>query len=118
MINTKLTDLPLAFKEALAFHNAFRRLGFKSDDIFIVLADSALLVSLKVQGVEFNVEVGEVELSEEEFPGYWAGVVERFNFGPLEEVEEIWENSFIKGNFEKTSALIRGKGILAPSLAN
>src|SRR5271170_3263517 len=81
MLENKLTELPLVIKEALACHEGLRRLGFKADDIYIILTEGWLLVSLRAQEKEFNIELGEIDIKEEIFPGFWGQVVERYNSG-------------------------------------
>ena len=118
MLENKLTELPLVFKEALACHEGLRRLGFKPEEIYIILTEGWLLVSLRAQEKEFNIELGETDVNEDEFPRFWGQVVERYNSGPIEEVTSLWDASYIKKHFEEVAVMIRRKGILLPSLAN
>ncbi|HVI42716.1 MAG TPA: hypothetical protein VM577_19080 [Anaerovoracaceae bacterium] len=118
MLETKLTALSLPYREALACHEGLRRLGFKPDDIYMMLVEQDLYVSLRVQDLEFNIELGAVEKTADEFPEYWGQIADRFNTCPEEEASEIWEASFFKKSFEKIAILIRSKGILLPKLAN
>lgn len=118
MFEIKLTSLPLPYREALACHEGLRRLGFKPDDIYMMLVGKDLFVSLRVQELEFNIELGSIEKTLEEFPAYWGGIADRFNTCPEEEAAEIWESSFFKKSFERIAGLIKQKGILIPKLAN
>ena len=56
----KLDEFPQPVKEALAYHEAFRRLGFLSDDIFFVVYPNAnaTQVQLHSQGLQFACGVG------------------------------------------------------------
>lgn len=113
-----LKQIPMPFRDALACHQAFRRLGFKSDDIYVLYSDGFLYMILKTQGKEFNINLGTIEINEIEFPKIWAEIVETFNTGPEQEVLEIWDKSLIKNNFQLISGLIRKKGIMLPNLMN
>lgn len=113
-----LKQIPVAFREALACHQVLRRLGFKSDDIYVMYSEGYLFLSLKTQGLEFNIDLGEVETNEVEFPTFWAEIVEAFNTGPEVEAAAIWEQSLAKNNMKLISDLIRKKGIMLPKLMN
>ena len=113
-----LKELQTPFKEALACHQGLRRLGFSSDDIYVMYSEGWLYIMLKTQGKEFNIDLGQIKCNEVEFPRIWANIVETFNTGPEEQALSIWDNSVMKNNFKMIAELIRKKGIMLPSLMN
>lgn len=63
--------IPACIKEALAMHEAFRRLGFSADDIFCVYYQEQIAIELHTQGKEFVVTCGNHDFPEEKFPELW-----------------------------------------------
>jgi len=63
--------IPACIKEALAMHEALRRLGFSADDIFCVYYQEQIAVELHTQGKEFVVTCGNHAFSEKQFEELW-----------------------------------------------
>lgn len=83
-------------EEALMAHEAFRRLGFPPDDIFVGLEDGQMLV-VPVRGdLRFNLEVGAFEGTREEWLAAWDLAVQTWRAMPETECKEMWEASKVK----------------------
>lgn len=106
---------------AWATHEAFRRLGFAADDIFVLTTEAdELFVQLKTQGKEFNVRVGPLgELSHETFNARWLSFVDRINgrtFADdlLQQIFDRWLEHETGGAMSFINAVM-AKGIKLPS---
>lgn len=115
-------DLPAVFREAFACHEAFRKLGFESDDIF-VMTDAGRQVGmvLRTQGKEFTVILGFLpgRMTREEFETLWVEASECVNSKfSKEDLDQMYENS---GIFQHRESLVRGlalKGFSFPRSMN
>lgn len=95
----KLDDYPTAIKEGLAYHEAFRRLGFPPDDIyFATYASNHVQIQLKSDGKTFRVDLGmfPARFSQEEIGQMWAKAVELWNTADSAEAMSIWNFSHAK----------------------
>jgi len=106
---------------AWATHEGLRRLGFAADDIFVVTTgDDRLFVTLKTQGKEFNVAVGQLDgLTREQFNERWLTFIERANGGQfandvLQQVFDRWLQYEAGGAMPLMNAIMV-KGIHLPS---
>jgi hypothetical protein len=100
-------------REALCLHEAFRRLGFPSEDIY-VLGPQAGRIGVAVQktGKSFAVEVGQqCHLSDEAFEKLWDRAVVWFNEEASEdELQEMWENSKVLKNSTLLVSELQARG--------
>jgi hypothetical protein len=106
-----------AFREALAVHEAFRRLGFIPDQLFVTLdSESQLFVILKHRGQDFAVCCGELSLTEAEFHEQWPALITAVNAGYMTEADmtSIWTNSYVYQNKVRFILAIKAKGIAIP----
>lgn len=112
-----IDSYPEGFKEALATHEFFRKLGFSADNIFIHLRiDGMLMVILEDQGKRFAVNVHRTQLTEDELRKQWPELVEKINRGevPQEELDAAWVNSYIFANKVDAVAALILKGFHCP----
>lgn len=70
---------------ALGCLEAFRRLGFPADDLWVVVsgADKRLSIKAEQGGRNFILDVGELPGSEDEFRNAWTAAVAWWNGGPI-----------------------------------
>jgi hypothetical protein len=88
----------LLVAETWAYHEALRRAGFKSDDIFVVgdANDGEVFVLLKAQGKEFSMRVGPRGMPVEEFEAMWKQWCVDIHDVPEAELQEIWQTSLVR----------------------
>ena len=95
-------DISPLIREFLGAREAFRRLGFLPDDLYIMTAKSALnggklsaFCQLKTQGKTFNVELGPLPSDENGFIAEYKRVVKAIVDGEVSEpvLQRIWEES-------------------------
>lgn len=110
--------LDKTLKEALATHQALRKFGFSSDDIYAILEPGRLIMLLKAQNLEFAVDCGNFQCSEVDFPVFWADVAEYFNTCSISIVKEIWDNSWISQNLSQLKSALKNKGLKIPLEVN
>lgn len=89
--------IPPLFSEALALFEAYRRLGFSSDEIFVVHARNGdVFVGVRSQGKEADTRVGKTDLSREKFRAHWEFWAEWLQRAPEVELQRMWEASLAK----------------------
>jgi hypothetical protein len=116
-----LDSYPKEFKEALATHEFFRKLGFSAENIFIHLrADGMLMMVLEDQGKRFAVNLSPTKLTEIELRSQWPELVGKINGGevPGEELDAVWVNSYIFANKVDAVATLLLKGFHCPKNLN
>jgi hypothetical protein len=88
----------LLVTETWAYHEALRRAGFKSDDIFVVpdANDGEVFVLLKAQGKEFKMRVGPRGMPLEEFEAMWRQWCTDIHAVSEAELREMWETSLVR----------------------
>lgn len=96
--------LPWA-REALAVHEALRRMEYPSDAIFVAPRQGPtrknLFVLLRFEGKQFAYDVGECLLSDVEFVKAWQAAVRWWNTTAKDDTPEhkkIWEESHVRRN--------------------
>lgn len=103
------------YREAYATHEAFRRLGFTPDQIFVHRNPAPLLDLMVVvvhHGAQFAVSVGRVE---DDWKTQWGDMVELVRSDPDEaERMQIWESSRIASNTVGLLMSLAAKGIEPP----
>jgi len=92
----KSADIPPAIREALGCHEAFRRLGFPADEIYVQLReDKMMFVILQSQGKRFVHATGVLDMTQEEFEAAWMATAEAVNSRTItdEELHKICSSS-------------------------
>lgn len=90
----KLRDYPPVLLNVLALHEAFRRLSFEADELFIEpnrdeTGAVALFVVVKAQGREFRAIAGHVgDMTIEQMYDLWVELATQFNAGLFDEADE------------------------------
>lgn len=114
----KLTDLHPTIQEALALHEAFRRLKFPADDIFVIVGNApegpALFVQARRHGCEFTATAGLYE-PPPDFAERWAKVTAAWNGdGKTMTLDHktIWEGSNVKRRVFDFVMAMYAKGML------
>lgn len=85
------------YVDCWAWQQAFRKLGFSSDNIFVSInrngeipgAPLWVFVLLKTQGLDFTVPAGPFEVSEETFAAKWTEFCTAFNERRIDEGDLI-----------------------------
>lgn len=106
-----------AIKEALAVHEAFRRLNFTPDEIFLRLSGTQLFVTVQRGDKEFNSLVGQhFQATEEILRAHWDQAVHAWNVTMSElQRRAIYEGSLICRMATEFVAAIVTKGFsIAP----
>lgn len=123
----RMKDFPAVYRDCWALHEALRRLGFASEDIFVLLSGNAeqpttglwFFVVLKTQGKEFTITVRPIEgLGEEEAGAGWTAFVNLVNARTfaLTEMQRVYKTRFVDrvpGPAMLVSALL-AKGFVLP----
>lgn len=113
-VETEQVDVQRAVEEALAIHEALRRLGFSADDIHIEFADQGATsrdetgvetatikgpvvgVTLQTQGKRFSALLGALAMeSRAEFRAIWEHNVRAWNEGTIDR-DRIWHASKVR----------------------
>jgi len=104
-----------AYLEAYATHEAFRRLGFSSDQIFVHRNPAPLLdlmVVVRHHGTQFAVSVGRVE---DDWQTRWGDMVALVRSDPGDhDLRHIWESSLISRHTVGLILDLEAKGIEPP----
>ncbi len=121
----RVLAIPEPLRDALAVHEAFRKLRFTPDEIFIHPTPRGLQVVLRAQEREFVVDVGPRNMGraayitlcrDPQFVEKWSAAVELWNEGTDEERKSIWRDApiiersveFVTGLVAKGFHLTRG----------
>jgi len=125
---THLREVPDYYKEALAYREAFRRLGFPSEQIFILvqqLRDTAGFVSIGMELrhpgppflKKFLCDVAIVRDNPEHLEVLWrrAVILWSNNATSNEERDEVWNRSHVKKNLLLLRHALIAKGIPIPA---
>jgi hypothetical protein len=86
----KYEDIHPAFRNCLGYFEAFRKLGFRSEDIFVFLLRGSAYVMLRTQGKEFVCAAGPMDLPKERFTSEWEKVAIALNY------REIPDGDFLR----------------------
>lgn len=112
-----MTTDPL-FREALAVHEALRRLGFSADDIYIArYRHGEVQMHLRTQGLEFTYDCGTTEMSPEAMLAAWEAAAGEWNKVPPAEIDRALDESFVGQNFVNLLVILKMKGFVLPSVA-
>ena len=127
----KPADFPKAYHELYAAHQAFLKLGFKSDDLFVSLANiinigrNVLSLRLRTQGKEFVFTVAQMgeDAVESEVLNTWvefATLATDSEKTTTEELDDLLDNTMIfKDGFAMLGQLVGAlakKGFSVPNL--
>lgn len=101
---------------ALAAHEAFRRLGFKPEEIFVALNVGRMMVSLRRGDRVFNLMAGPYPGDYAEFMDEWDAAVEGWN-GSMTDVERqrIWSTSEVRARSAEIVIALALKGFTVDS---
>lgn len=101
--------------EALGFFEAFRRIGFSADDLFLGSDSWQVFLAVQAQGRQFIAICGPYEGPEAELLTRWREKATWWNqTASSEEREALWNRSFARNNaFDLVTGLIR-KGFDLP----
>lgn len=110
-----------AIRHCYGVHEAFRKLGFASDDIFIGAIHGIAWVVLRTQGKEFKVGAARTCRTQKEFEGLWTKTAQAIVDGKVH--NDVLNRMFLEASEVKDSvrfvAAILAKGIVLPvALAN
>lgn len=109
-----------AMREMLATHDAFRKLGFTPDDIFVHYnSDGTVLVAVHGKDDrEFAVTCGHVDLSREGFVREWTRVVEAVRSAsfPQADLDRMWIESLVYRERVTFVASLVAKGVYVPNV--
>lgn len=116
--------IPACIKEALAMHEALRRLGFSAESIFTSYHETQVSTLLMAQGrVAFVISCGEPGMSKETFAELWRRACCLWNgtepgmTGTTREI--IYENSqIVKYGLLPMVSALQAKGIEVPIMTN
>lgn len=119
----RLDELRREVQEMLCAHEAFRRLGFSADDIFIAVGVDPkygpapqVFVDITV-GVGFSLRVCPLWCDEPELRVRWQEAVALWNDpSRLGECQTIWDASEPNAVFPQIAAAIRQKGLALPAV--
>jgi len=113
-------NLPQPYREAVAFFEAYRKCGFRSDDIFVVVAGTdgrvQLNVALKTQGREVLATAGFLVATREAVIATWVEVASAVSEGRVSQahLDEAWVGSMAFAQKARLAAVLARKGILLP----
>jgi hypothetical protein len=86
MSTATLDGFPRWAREALGYHQLWRRLGFEPDEMHVVSQGAQVAAVLMSQGLTFTALVGDgTGLTRESFAAIWHEVVERVNAGKADD---------------------------------
>ncbi len=115
----KLEEVPPAYREAVAVHEAFRRLGFKSEDLYFRMANvnQVFIQWLGKNNENFSVVCGEVDGDKEHVFQLWTDLVKSIVSGdfPEESLQQIFNESHIFKNSVGFLTALHRKGIDVPN---
>lgn len=114
-------DIHCVFREALAAHEAFQRLGFKPDDLYCVRnPDGAMFVVLKAQEREFAVEVGNPRMEASIWQEEWTRVARAVSSGVVPEpvLQDVYKHSMVYEHAQAFTEALLKKGFALPRLQN
>ena len=110
----KLTDFPPSIQEALCLQEAFRRLGFTSEDLYALHQNGSVFVVLQAQGKQFGSRLDHDPQvpTENALVAIWPMAVQMWNQSTEEEISTVWGP--FRDSFDATGLLraLIGKGFV------
>jgi hypothetical protein len=107
-----LLSHPRVYREALAVHEALRRLGFVAEEIFVAEGADGVHVVLRHAGKEFRVTLGPSSPPFEEFAQRWPRAVRDYNAASDAALQALWEDSEVSLRLAHFVIAMEVKGIL------
>lgn len=109
----KLAELPQVFREALAYHEAFRRIGFAPDQICVRFHEGAMAVVLKADGKTFTCAAPGplLDMDRPMFLREWARAVDTWTAATEAECALVWNESFVCNNSAAFTLALISQGI-------
>lgn len=106
-------DIPLIFREAMALHEAFRRMGFEPEEIHVRYVKNDFLLGVIVDGKEGFMRLGILSgMSTLEFTNRWEFYSEWFNNeADSAELHAIWVNSIAFEEYFEFEKLLGENGV-------
>lgn len=104
-------------EEALCWHEAFRRLGFQSEDLFIAADPEDIMVILRTQGLEFVGLAGPYAGPKENLMELWERKTEEWNSIPASTGwhDRLWNKSFVANHSSELCLKLVKKGFALPA---
>ncbi len=120
-MSSALKDYPHYIKEGLAYHEAFRKLGFPSEEIYFAHTDGkdgqgiALAIVLLAQNLRFTCTI-HTGLHEplKQIQDRWSAATEAWNKADDDDLDEIWTASEVCRNKVAFIAAMQSKGFRLP----
>lgn len=117
----RVAELPTIFQEALCMHEAFRRMGFTPEQIFLETsseAPDARSFFVTVHAAEGNVGVliGLCNLSTEEVSAGWIEAVNTYHEGTDDDLNDLWEHSTAARNLDSIVVSLAFRGVRIPAI--
>lgn len=117
-----LLKQPMFIREALAVHEAFRRLGFKPEDIFVAPGEGPndlmkIALAMKFSPKDFfivDIETSPQGMTRDELMSMWPSIIEAWNAAPEEVLQKIWDESDVSGNGFALMMALQRKGVKLP----
>lgn len=112
------------YLEAWAYFEAFRRLGFVPDDIYLALATederTVVMVELRTEERDFVVRLGSVSQTQDEVEIIWGEFVAALASGEFgeEELTAVWESSLAYKDSDVLVAGMLEAGFVFPKSMN
>lgn len=114
-------DIHPTFRQALGFHEGFRRLGFRSEDLYVAYqpATKIFYVQLRTQDKTFSVSVGYIEGTEEVLYEQWIAIATAAVSRALSEaaMQQCWAESLAYADPNGFIHAILQKGFTIPNAA-
>lgn len=122
--------IPWPLCQAACIHEAFRKLGFKPEEIFVGLLpaevngslyDKVVTVVLRAQDKQFAATVCRWDISEDQFAEKWSWMIDWLNNrAPHEDLDRMWQQSAVGSadDFVTLGQALRDKGFFIPKLVS
>jgi hypothetical protein len=98
-----LLELPRIYLEALAMHEALRRLGVEPDHVFFTVSGGQVVALVREDAeseIKFSVALGQAP---EDFERVWPEACRAWNSAPEAQMNKVWQQSAARHN---TAALV------------
>ncbi len=109
------TKCPKSLREAVCVHAFLMGLGYKKDEIFLVLTPTGVCVILKAEGIEVPlIRVGSPEFESGKMTELWRLLCRDWNKGGTltkEHVDLLWQRSKIRHLKAVITSVLLGSGL-------
>ena len=115
----KVSELPTEIQEALCAWQAFRRLGYTSEQIFAIHAnaptgDSAVFIKVIWRDMDFIYSIAKTALTRTEFTAMWEQAAAAVQTENEKDLGKMWKNSEVLKRSVELLAALEHKGIFWP----